>query len=653
VVGLTALAAALRLWRLAELPPGLHVDEAYNILDARAVLAGWRPLFLPANAGREVLYTYWQAGLIGLLGESIATARLASAIAGSLLVPAAWWLARLLLADSGQGADRVRRTALFVAALTTFSYWHLHFSRYGIRAVLFPLAVTVTLGAWWMAVRAPRPPAPSPVEPARGRRRWAVVVLAAGLGLAVYAHPVGRVLFVVPAAHALYRWLRWRDIEAAKVLGVAMVGAVIVALPLLAFWARQPWLLTGHVDEVSILRRGTGAVATNVARVAGMFNLAGDPARWRNLPGRPVFDPLTGLLFLGGLAMALRAAWRGADWAALALLWLGLLLVPTALTDQAPSFSRAIGVLPIVFLFPALGLDGLVEWASQWVRPAVAVGLAVGLLVIGGVWTVGDYFVAWAEHPDTPLAFDADKVALGYTYRQRTAAGAFVYLTEAMAGHPTVVVAAGEAPAGFDPAQGWVMPASERRIAEYAFLTIEQAAAEALRQTLGPFLTPVDAGSGEPRPLVLRLDPAAIRSMAPMARPGEATFGQAIALARSPDMASALAAGTTAAVGLLWRSISPADQPLHTAVQLVSPAGRLIGQGDGPPLGGSYPTNRWRPDELVFSRHPMAVSADAPRGPVDLRVGWYVPPADGQPLEPVLTEDGQTLVTVGHTEVRR
>ena len=55
LVCLTAIAALLRLWRIGEIPTGFHVDEAFNLIDAREVIAGWRPIFLPANAGREVL----------------------------------------------------------------------------------------------------------------------------------------------------------------------------------------------------------------------------------------------------------------------------------------------------------------------------------------------------------------------------------------------------------------------------------------------------------------------------------------------------------------------------------------------------------------------------------------------------------------------
>ncbi len=86
VAALTLAALALRLWRLGAVPPGLHVDEAFNILDAQAVVAGARPVFLPANAGRDVLYTYLQAPLIAALGPTATAARLASALVGAATI---------------------------------------------------------------------------------------------------------------------------------------------------------------------------------------------------------------------------------------------------------------------------------------------------------------------------------------------------------------------------------------------------------------------------------------------------------------------------------------------------------------------------------------------------------------------------------------
>ncbi|HQY95119.1 MAG TPA: hypothetical protein PLS79_26130, partial [Caldilinea sp.] len=94
---ITLLAGALRFYQLGVTPPGPQFDEAFNAIDASQVLAGNRPLFLPANGGREVLYTYYQAALGLLTGRlDLWTLRLASALAGTVTVAAAYGLVRTL-----------------------------------------------------------------------------------------------------------------------------------------------------------------------------------------------------------------------------------------------------------------------------------------------------------------------------------------------------------------------------------------------------------------------------------------------------------------------------------------------------------------------------------------------------------------------------
>jgi hypothetical protein len=48
-----------------------------------------------------------------------------------------------------------------------------------------------------------------------------------------------------------------------------------------------------------------------------------------------------------------------------------------------------------------------------------------------------------------------------------------------------------------------------------------------------------------------------------------------------------------------------------------------VAQHDGPPLGGSYPTNRWRAGERILETITLQLAGDAPFGPAAVRVGWY------------------------------
>ncbi|RLC97553.1 MAG: hypothetical protein DRI77_07045 [Chloroflexi bacterium] len=53
------------------------------------------------------------------------------------------------------------------------------------------------------------------------------------------------------------------------------------------------------------------------------------------------------------------------------------------------------------------------------------------------------------------------------------------------------------------------------------------------------------------------------------------------------------------AVTLYWRVLAEMDEDYTVFVHLLDKDGALIGQGDGPPLSGDYPTSYWSPGELL------------------------------------------------------
>ncbi|MBE9471971.1 MAG: hypothetical protein IMY75_07695, partial [Chloroflexi bacterium] len=144
------VAAGLRLYRLPELPLGLHYDEAANGILAGEIARGIKtPVFIPSYTGKEVLFFYWTALWMKLLGVTPLALRLSAALAGLATVAATVWAVRELL--HGQ------RDALWVALLTgaflATSFWHLILSRYGFRAVTQPLLQALTVAALWRGLR--------------------------------------------------------------------------------------------------------------------------------------------------------------------------------------------------------------------------------------------------------------------------------------------------------------------------------------------------------------------------------------------------------------------------------------------------------------------------------------------------------------------
>ncbi len=390
---ITAVAAALRCCALGQVPPGLYHDEAYNGLDALRVLDGLRPVFFEANNGREPLFIYFVALSIRFLGRSPLAIRIVAALLGTLTIPATYCMARELLG---------RQEALWSAWITATTVWHLNLSRLGFRAVSLPLLTAVFL---WFFARGLH---------TRNRLNFALGGL--WLGLAVYSYLPAR-FAPLPFLLLVLYWLWRRQPVEWRGLLMFFLVALIVALPLLVYAAQHLQAFLGRSAQVSVfnpaINQGNlaGTLIKHVVKTLGMFNWRGDFIPRHNVPYRPVFDPIIGLLFLAGLILSLRRAARQQEYA-LVLMYCTTMLIPTVLAEDAPHFLRAAGVLPVLFVIPGVGLralwDGLQRRTSSHAASAALV-LLVGLSLY---LTVNAYFLQHARSDAAYYNFEAGAVEL-------------------------------------------------------------------------------------------------------------------------------------------------------------------------------------------------------------------------------------------------
>jgi hypothetical protein len=139
LLGLTAVAAVLRFWELDR--PTLGVDEAGGALGISGTFA--QLLDSARHAPNPPVYALLTWPLARLLTPSPHVLRFIPALAGSLLVPAVYFLARQLVP---------RRTALIAAALAVFSAFTLRYSRHAGPYTLLWLAAALHVGSllWWL-----------------------------------------------------------------------------------------------------------------------------------------------------------------------------------------------------------------------------------------------------------------------------------------------------------------------------------------------------------------------------------------------------------------------------------------------------------------------------------------------------------------------
>ena len=218
------------------------------------------------------------------------------------------------------------------------------------------------------------------------------------------------------------------------------MSALVVVAPL-AVYALGHWdIFMGRGGQVTIFNPGIGGpnpwltLAGNVARAAGMFFWRGDFSARQNLPYRPVFDLVMSVFFLAGVVIASVRARREAA-SALVLIWMAVMLLPTILAEDTPHFLRAVGVLPVIVVLPALALDeagrrlqvaGRKRQEAGGKRQDAGGKVGLGMVMILAVslaLTSYDYFVRYARDETVRFWFDDAGVQLAAEINRFTGAG--------------------------------------------------------------------------------------------------------------------------------------------------------------------------------------------------------------------------------------
>ncbi|MGI6208780.1 MAG: ArnT family glycosyltransferase [Anaerolineae bacterium] len=644
VVGLVLLAGVVRLPGLDRVPPGLHFDEAFNALDALGVLEGNTPLFFEGNFGREPLFHYLLAVAFWLFGPSPATVRGVAALAGTLAVPLTYGIGRQLFPGS-------RWPALLGALVQVALPWDLHFSRYGLRVELLPLlgsAAMLCLLLGW-----------------RSRRRLWYIASGAFLGLSLYGYMAARLLPLVVVVWGALALLCTRPGERRRVLlGLALLAltALLVFAPLGAYFLQHPASFGHRAGQVLLKGDEQGgrlaSFAGNAWLWAKAFLVEGDQNPRNNLPGAPALTPWLALPALIGAAQILRPGRRLVS--LLLLIWMGIMLLPSVLTDYAPSFQRAIGAVPPLCLLLGLGLWRLGELARrvsgrQWAAAAV-----VGILFLGHTGqALHQYFVRWGRSNALYYAFDEGIYALGQYMREATLAGHQVYLSPVRPDHATLhfVMRGLGGPATFDGRETFVLPPDPGRPTQYLVLVGEDPLTITKVRAHYPEATEERVfrdRAGRPYAVALlgrEMGPATEEVIA--GAPARWETGIELRDLRvqvKPPFLERLA------FEVLWSTDAPQEQDYTVFVHLIGPPNPETGtplwcQSDSMPGSGTYPTSLWRPGEVVVDSHILNVPETLADGEYYIEIGWYLL-STGERLRLVEPEAGADRLLLGPFQVQ-
>jgi hypothetical protein len=81
--------------------------------------------------------------------------------------------------------------------------------------------------------------------------------------------------------------------------------------------------------------------------------------------------------------------------------------------------------------------------------------------------------------------------------------------------------------------------------------------------------------------------------------------------------------GETVTLTLHWEALRAMEHNYTVSAQLIDRAQRKAAQHDSWPLDGDAPTAAWEAGQTIVDAIPLAVYADAPAGPYDVRIAVY------------------------------
>jgi 4-amino-4-deoxy-L-arabinose transferase-like glycosyltransferase len=150
--------------------------------------------------------------------------------------------------------------------------------------------------------------------------------------------------------------------------------------------------------------------------------------------------------------------------------------------------------------------------------------------------------------------------------------------------------------------------------------------------------------------------PEAFARSASGSRPVEANLDGLVRLVGYDIDVRRAGPGGRVPVTLYWEAQAPIQEDYHVFVHLegdeeAGGTAGLWGQSDGRPVCWTYPTNDWRPGQIIADQHAIYITPDIPTGTYQILAGMYLPDT-GARLD-VLDEAGKPVAnSVKLTTVR-
>ncbi|MDX1416959.1 MAG: glycosyltransferase family 39 protein [Candidatus Promineifilaceae bacterium] len=630
-------AVFLRFYNLAEIPPGLTHDEADHGITAWGITsAGVREIYFTIGYGREPLYDYATSAMMTFLGSTYLAGRITAAYFSLLLIAAMFaWVRRAF----------DEPTALLTAAGLAVGFWPVMTGRQALRSTLLPALLVLAILFFWRGLDGLKNRNPN-LDSGNQRNILFFIIAGLFLGLTIYTYIPARALWIIFPALLIYLFLVWRSLFR-RVLwptGLMLLVMVVAATPLIYFLATNP------ASEVRIQQLAApvlDAAAGDFYLLAGNFReslrlyfVEGD-ATWRyNIAGKAWLGPLMGLLFFVGLIFSLwhilfHRAKGDPPWdrlcgpaSFLALAWLGTGFLPVLVTGSNLSTTQAIGLQPVLYLFPALALVtvGQVKLGKKPLKQSRWAVAGVFLLFLGtAVLTYRDYFVIWANRPEVRVQYESTiSTALDYLNQNGAGSAAISTTTPDRFHSPAVAQMRLRNDTlelhWFDARNSLLLTdMGESQILIPGFAPLSPALEDYFSTAVLEETLPLRESDLD-RPLsIYTVDgEQMLSSWETQLFPENVQFGDIISLLGYDIQPSTASAGDTVRLVTLWQTYQPLESAALFA-HVVEKDNSPIAQEDK--LG--VPGYSWQPGEYFLQLHEITLPAEAAPGEYPIAVGVY------------------------------
>jgi 4-amino-4-deoxy-L-arabinose transferase-like glycosyltransferase len=382
---LLAVALASRTIDLGTIPFGTHDDEAHWAQYAISIWQNKAPVFAYLWDGYPGSSFVPYSLTLGLLGENLESARLASALMSSIAIPLLYLLGTIAF-DS--------MTGILSALLLLTNASNFHFSRSALPNIE---AIPVVLAGGIALLAVTRHP--------DGRRSWALLGISAGVCLEAYltsvVWPVVATIALIPFCVSCLRAGRTRTLLTG--IGIAFFVCLLTASPMIVYSARHPGVFGSRGATITIwnmqernrIAQGYGVAPDDLTGIlrgqversfASIYSRHDSSLQYA---GRETLDSVAGVAFILGWA-ALLLRWRSPGTWFTIVYFVGAITLGSILLLDPPFQPRMVALTPCLCLIAGLGVSTLCRalfagfrrkerWALALAGVTVLISASLGL----------------------------------------------------------------------------------------------------------------------------------------------------------------------------------------------------------------------------------------------------------------------------------